>query len=259
MMNKLAFQTGKTWVHQLYPITKLGWLLLGSMVLFVFENGYILISIACISLILLIYINKDIWKVRGFRIVIFTGFLLFFLYLLFVKDGQTLFHPGIERLKITSGGIEMGYRYSGRFFAIVFLSYIFILTTEPSQLALALMRMGVPYRFGFMLVTALRLAPILEEEGRTIYQAQLVRGVRYDQGNLRKMFLLIQQFLTPLLISSIRRVDHLVFSMEGRGFGRYPTRTFRQKILPTKTDLLFSLVCIALLTIVTLIEFGWFI
>jgi energy-coupling factor transport system permease protein len=120
------------------------------------------------------------------------------------------------------------------------MSYIFILTTDPSDLAYALMKIGLPYRYGFMLVTALRLAPVMEEEGQTIYRAQLVRGIRYDRGNLRKLLLIIQQFMTPLLISALSRADKLVFSMEGRGFGKQSQRSFRKRPSLTKLDLIVS-------------------
>jgi energy-coupling factor transport system permease protein len=245
-MNRLSFQPGQTILHKLYPITKLIWLLLGSGLVFFLTNGYLLISLACFCLLILNLINPNIWHIRGFPVVFLTGFLLLCLYILFDKTGHVIFHPGIELLTITTSGLETGLRFAGRFLVIVFLSYLFILTTHPSGLAYALMKIGIPYRVGFMLVTALRLAPILEEEGRTIYKAQLVRGIRYDKSSLSKWFLLIQQFLTPLLISALRRVDKLVFSMEGRGFGKYPSAL----------DLFVSIVLALFFTTLILINLG---
>jgi energy-coupling factor transport system permease protein len=118
------------------------------------------------------------------------------------------------------------------------------------------MKLGLPYRFGFMLVTALRLAPILEEEGQTIYKAQLVRGIRYDTGGIKKWILIVQQFMTPLLISALRRADKLVFSMEGRGFGKYTTRTFRNQSSPTSLDLIMSIILTLLFTTLILLNYG---
>jgi energy-coupling factor transport system permease protein len=240
-MHKLTYLPGNTIIHRLYPITKLTWLLVVSVLVFILRSGFSLISSAATILLILVLIKPDIWTVRGFRLVLATGLLLFSLYLLLIKDGQTLFLTRSNFLRITSIGLEMGLRYSGRFFTIVFMSYLFILTTAPSRLAYALMKLGIPYRFGFMLVTALRLAPIMEEEGRTIYQAQLVRGIQYDRPGPKKILLLAQQFLTPLLISSLRRADRLFFSMEGRGFGRFTQRTFRDKSQPTRVDLFCSI------------------
>ena len=240
-MPKLSYQPGLSLAHQLYPLTKFAWLLITTIMVFIIQEGYLLMLTAILGAIFIVLINPQIWHIRGFRLAFLTGIALFFLYLLFEKSGQILVNPGIDLLSITSGGVSMGLRYSGRFLTIIFTSYIFILTTDPSDLAYALMRFGLPYRYGFMLVTALRLAPVMEEEGQTIYRAQLARGIRYDQFNLRRVLLLVQQFVTPLLISALRRADKLVFSMEGRGFGASPQRTFRKRSTPTHLDFIFSL------------------
>ena len=255
-MHKLSYLEGETIIHRLYPLTKFAWLLLGTIIIFILSKGYLSFFISIVLLVILIIINKEIWKIRGFRLVIVTGLILLVLYLIFDKSGSVLINPGIRPLTITSGGLNTGLRFSGRFFSIVLLSYIFILTTDPNQLAYSLMKIGLPYRYGFMLVTALRLAPILEKEAQTIYRAQLVRGVQYDGGNLRKIFLLIQQFLTPLLISALRRADKLVFSMEGRGFGRRKERTFRNQISPTTLDMIVSVSLSFIFGILILFNYG---
>jgi len=255
-MHKLSFQPGTSLIHRLYPLTKLAWLLLGSVFVFILSDGILLMILAGLSLLVLTMVESSIWQVRGFRFSFTTGFILFVLYLLFDKSGIVLINPGIDLLRVTSGGLETGLRFSGRFLSIIFLSYIFILTTEPSDLAYALMKLGLPYRFGFMLVTALRLAPLMEEEGRTIYQAQLVRGIRYDRGGPKRLLLLIRQFMTPLLISALSRADKLVFSMEGRGFGRFPIRSFRKRTSPSNLDIIINLLLVCISAIFLYMNFG---
>ena len=100
------------------------------------------------------------------------------------------------------------------------------------------MRIGLPYRYGFILITALRLAPIFEIEGNTVYQAQLTRGVRYDIRSPRRFITLARQLMLPLLVSALAKVDELAVSMEGRCFGKYPTRTYRRDPRFTSRDAL---------------------
>lgn len=257
-MHKLSYRPGHSLAHRLYPLTKFMWLLAGTVFVFIIQDGRLLIITAGLLALILVFIHPQIWHIRGFRLAFFTGLALFVLYLLFEKSGQVIYDPGIHILQITSGGILLGLRFSGRFLAIVFMSYIFILTTDPSDLAYALMKFGLPYRYGFMLVTALRLAPVMEEESRTIYHAQLVRGIRYDQTSILKVPLLVQQFLTPLLISAIRRADKLVFSMEGRGFGAQKTRTFRKRPAMTSSDLYISLAFIVYFAALLILNYGRF-
>jgi energy-coupling factor transport system permease protein len=111
-----------------------------------------------------------------------------------------------------------------------------VLTTEPNDLALALMRAGLPYRYGFTLITALRLVPTFEQEGQIVYNAQLARGVRYDIKSPRRFMTLVRQFLLPLLVSALGKVDSLSVSMEGRCFGKYRTRTFLRELHATWRD-----------------------
>jgi energy-coupling factor transport system permease protein len=125
---------------------------------------------------------------------------------------------------------------AGRFLSVVLLSYLFVLTTEPNELAYGLMRAGLPYRYGFALVTALRLVPVFEEEGQTVYRAQLARGVEYDVRSPRRVVVLARQFFLPLLVSALGKVDALAVSMEGRCFGRYPSRTFLREVRATWRD-----------------------
>jgi energy-coupling factor transport system permease protein len=80
------------------------------------------------------------------------------------------------------------------------------------------------------------LVPIFEKEAQTIYQAQLMRGIRYDRGNLRRLLTLARQFTLPVLVSALRKVDALAVSMEGRSFGRYATRSYFRPIRVTHKD-----------------------
>ena len=257
-MRKLVFQPGDSALHKLYPLTKLTWLILGSILVFILTDGLLLIVLAGIHLLVLHLLSTQIWRIRGFQFAFITGFLLLIFYVLFDKNGQVLISMPVRWLDITAGGVESGLRYSSRFLAIIFMSYLFILTTEPSQLADSLMKIGIPYRYGFMLVTALRLAPVLEQEGKTIYRAQLVRGVRYDRSSIGKIRLLVQQFMTPLLISALRRVDKLVFSLEGRGFGKYKQRTFRRQKSPSGVDLSAIITMFSFFAILIMINSGAF-
>ena len=257
-MYKLTYQPGSSFLHRLYPLTKFFWLILASILIFIINNPYILLVTVGLSMLVLFLIFPDIWSVRGFRFVLSTSLLLFILYLLFEKSGRVLLFADYPLITITSTGLQTGLLVSSRYLSIILFSYFFILSTDPNHLAYSLMALGLPYRFGFMLVTALRLAPILEQEGLTIYRAQLVRGVEYDHKGLKRIFLLIQQFLTPLIFVALKRADNLVFSMEGRGFGQYPTRSFRSQSKPTYLDTLVYIGCLLYFSAALLLNFGGF-
>jgi energy-coupling factor transport system permease protein len=182
-------------------------------------------------------------ELRGTRLFVTTALLLCALQILFVRRGATWLQAG--PLTITSGGVESGVYVAARFLSVVLLSYLFVLSTAPNDLAYALMRAGLPYRYGFALITALRLAPVFEQEAHVVYQAQLARGVQHDARSPRRFLTLARQFFVPLLVSALGKVDGLAVSMEGRCFGKYPTRTFVREVHPTRLDAVAAILLLA--------------
>jgi energy-coupling factor transport system permease protein len=231
---RLSYQPGRSLLHRLHPLVKGAWLVFGTIFVFAVRNPWAVLLTALALLLALPLIGIRLTRVRGMRLFATTALFLGVIQVLFVHEGAVLLEVG--PLTVTAGGIEAGIYIAGRFLSVILLSYLFVLTTEPNDLAYALMRAGLPYRYGFALITALRLVPTFEEEGRTVYAAQLARGVQYDVRSPRRFLTLIRQFTLPLLVSALGKVDVLAVSMEGRCFGKYPTRTFVRQVKATWRD-----------------------
>jgi energy-coupling factor transport system permease protein len=231
---RIAYHPGDSFFHRLHPLSKAAWLVLGTVLVFVARSPWAVTGAVALLLAGFPVVGVGLGRVRGTRLFISTALLLGLLQVLFVRDGETLIQFG--PLAITTGGVEQGVYIAGRFLSVILLSYLFVLTTEPNDLAYALMRAGLPYRYGFALITALRLVPTFEQEGRIVYNAQLARGVRYDVRSPRRFLTLARQFVLPLLVSALGKVDALAVSMEGRCFGKYPTRTFLREVRATWRD-----------------------
>jgi energy-coupling factor transport system permease protein len=225
---RIKYQPGDSFLHRLHPLTKTAWLILGTFLVFQVTNPYPVLAAAILLVVAFPMIGIRFKDIRGTRMFLSTALVLAIVQLLFVREGAILVRFAF--ITLTTGGIQAGIYIAGRFLTVILLSYIFVLTTEPNDLAYALMRSGLPYRYGFTLVTALRLVPVFEREGQIVYKAQLARGVRYDIKHPRRIFILARQFILPLLISTLGKVDTLAVSMEGRCFGKYPKRTFLRQI-----------------------------
>ena len=234
MRQRLAYQPGGSVLHRLYPLVKVAWLVLGTVFVFAVPSPWPVVAVLVLLLLAFALIGVRPGQVRGARLFVSTALLLGLLQVIFVKDGSVVLQLG--PLTITQGGLEAGIYVAARFLSVVLLSYLFVLTTEPNDLAFALMRVGLPYRYGYALITALRLVPVFEQEGQTVYSAQLARGVRYDVKSPRRFLTLARQFFLPLLVSALGKVDSLAVSMEGRCFGKYPTRTFLREVRATWMD-----------------------
>lgn len=113
-----------------------------------------------------------------------------------------------------------------RFVNIIASSYLFVATTDPNRLAYSLMQAGMPYRFGFMLITALRFIPVFQLELEQVKNAQMAKGIEMEGLSPRKLLRAVRYLLVPLVVSALSRVDSLTISMESRAFGLYPTRSY---------------------------------
>ncbi len=107
---------------------------------------------------------------------------------------------------------------SVRLFNLLSVSFIFFRTTSPEEMGAALKKIGVPYKFTFILTTAMRYVPLLGQKIRHIMDAQSSRGI-----DLRPKLKNVGNFmalLMPLLAQSFLLSDDLALAMESRGFGR---------------------------------------
>lgn len=231
---RLTYHPGDSFLHRLHPLTKAAWLLFGTVAVFVVGSPWAVVGAVALLLLGFAVAGVRLSRIRGTRLFVGTALLLGLLQVLFVREGAVLAEIG--PLAVTAGGLRAGVYVAGRFLSVVLLSYLFVLSTEPNDLAYALMRAGLPYRYGFALITALRLVPTFEQEGRIVYNAQLARGVRYDVRSPRRFLTLARQFVLPLLVSALGKVDALAVSMEGRCFGKYPTRTFLRQVRASWRD-----------------------
>jgi energy-coupling factor transport system permease protein len=259
MRTRLTYQPRNSILHSLHPLVKAAWLVFGTLLVFAVQNAWAVLLV--LTLVLLGFPLgglglKDLAATRGVRLFAATASALALVQLLFVQDGTVWLEIG--PVTVTSGGLEAGVYVAARFLSVVLLSYLFVLSTEPNDLAYALMRAGLPYRYGFALITALRLVPTFEQEGQIVYNAQLARGVAYDVRSPRRFVLLARQFFLPLLISALGKIDALAVSMEGRCFGKYRNRTFLREVRASRLDglaialLLLGIVGLAVTLFITL-------
>ncbi|HXW29214.1 MAG TPA: energy-coupling factor transporter transmembrane component T, partial [Xanthobacteraceae bacterium] len=113
-----------------------------------------------------------------------------------------------------------------RIYVVILASLVFIRTTDPRELAIALVtQVKIPYRIAYAFFIALRIVPTIEEEIKIIRAAQMVRGVARQRGIAGRVGEM-QRYAMPLLVGSLRRAAMMVMSMEARAFGAFPQRTF---------------------------------
>ena len=104
---------------------------------------------------------------------------------------------------------------------------LFVCTTNPSEFAASLNRIGVSYRISYSVALALRYIPDIQREYHDISLAQQARGVEMSKKvNLIHRLKAASTILIPLVLSSMERIETISNAMELRGFGKGKKRTW---------------------------------
>jgi energy-coupling factor transporter transmembrane protein EcfT len=85
----------------------------------------------------------------------------------------------------------------------------------------------IPYRFAFVMTTAMSMLPSIQNRASLIQQAQLCRGVNdFEGGNLLAKLRAMSAMLVPLILGTFRDSQVLDVAMSSRAFGAPAKRTF---------------------------------
>ena len=114
-----------------------------------------------------------------------------------------------------------------KYFAQVPMIILFISTTDPSEFAASLNRIGVSYKIAYSVALALRYIPDIQREFTDISQAQQARGIEMSKKeSLVKRLKSASAIIIPLILSSMDRIEVISNAMELRGFGKHKKRTW---------------------------------
>ena len=107
------------------------------------------------------------------------------------------------------------------------LILLFVATTNPSEFAASLNRLGVSYKISYAVSLAMRYIPDTQNEYHDISLSQQARGVEMSKKeNLFKRIAAAGSIILPLILSSMDRIDVISNAMELRGFGKNRKRTW---------------------------------
>lgn len=235
----LGYVSGTTFVHRIHPLIKLLVLVIFNLAVFMLTHFWI--GLILLAFLLIIYRLAGLgftffW--RKLRIIVIFSLLILLVQVFFLQEGYLIgeFLIWRFRLVIWSAGLFEGLSLALRFINVIASSFLFVTVTDPNHLAYSLMQAGLPYRLGFMLITALRFIPVFHRELNQVRYAQMAKGIELEKLSLRKLGQYVYYLLIPLVISALEKVDALTISMESRAFGLYPSRTYLTRQALTAKD-----------------------
>lgn len=231
LLEAFKFKIKDTPIHNLDPRTKLYFAIIVTILSLLF-NEIIPLTLLFICLVPLFAIGK-----------VLTQWLITLKSLIFLA----IFIIVIDTLFIS---FSLGISMSIRLFTLVSSFSLFFLTVHPDDLSQSLIQMKFPFSVAFAFSLSVRFVPTLAQEAQNIREAQMVRGLELEKGNVIRKVKNFIPIIIPLIILSIQRAMVVAESLESRGFGAQKQRTYLYPLKMKFKDYLSIFFMTALLIII---------
>lgn len=239
MLEKMIFGRfvpGDSFIHRLDPRSKLSFVILFVIAVFMANNALtygLLLGFA----LFVIFVSRIrlYFIINGLKPILFLIIFTFLMHLFLNKEGALLIDWKV--IKIYEEGVRQGFFISIRFLVLVLITSILTLTTSPISITDGMEDLLGPFKrfklpvheLALMMSISLRFIPTLMDETDKILKAQLARGSDISTGSIKERIRAVVPLLVPLFVSAFKRAEELAIAMEVRGYRGGEGRTrYRQ-------------------------------
>jgi len=131
------------------------------------------------------------------------------------------------RYNVTGEQVFYQFNILLKYGTVIPMALLFLLTTDPSEFAASLNRVGVSYKIAYAVGIAMRYIPDVQRDFHNISFAAQARGI--DMSKKEKFGRRIKNALAvimPLILTSLQRIESISAAMELRAFGHQPKRSW---------------------------------
>lgn len=235
MPKMLTYVDKGTWIHKLCGVTKLLFFLLWTISAMICYDIRILAVMFFVSILIFIASKTTFDQVKGVFMFV-LAFLMINLIAIFLfapEHGYELYGTShtlfkiTERYTVTQEQLFYEAHVFIKYLVIVPAVFTFLVTTNPSEFAASLNRVGIGYKGCYSLALALRYIPDVQSDFTKIKNAQAARGIEMSgKASLIDRIKNTSAILFPLIFSSMDRIDVVSNAMELRCFGKHKKRTW---------------------------------
>jgi energy-coupling factor transport system permease protein len=229
MTGLLDYVAGGSFLHRLNPLTKLILAFGLCASCFISDSLFLVLCILAINLCLAALGGIIGRSLRILLSLVKLSIVLFVVQIFFVREGTVLVLFPLN-IYITDRGLLFSLLFVSRLIAAAMPLTLMLSVTRMSDISNVLNRyLRIPYKYTFVLTTAIRFIPLFSDEMEAIMEAQIARGVDFDTKNFFKKIRLLLPLCVPLLISSVRKIEGGAISAELRGFNfRKPASGYKR-------------------------------
>ena len=222
-------------IHKLSGASKLIAFILWAVASMITYNTFVLIGMFIVSIIIF-KISKVPFKQISFVLYFILIFLIINNIAIFIfspMEGVKIYNSRTDLFKIvgpytvTLEQLFYQFNITLKYFSIIPMAILFIVTTNPSEFAASLNKIGVKYKIAYSVSIALRYVPDIQRDYNEISFAQQARGI--DMSKKEKITKRIKNsvlIIMPLIFSSLDKIETISTAMELRAFGNNKKRTW---------------------------------
>jgi len=247
-------------IHQLTGVTKLICFMIWSSIAMLTYDTRVLVFLFLFSICVFIVSKVKLEEV---------AFVLLFILLFLMINNLAIYvfspQEGVKIYGTSHVLFEIGGRYSItleqlfyqlnvtlKYFTVIPAAILFIVTTNPSEFAASLNRIGVSYRISYAVALALRYIPDIQRDFRSISLSQQARGIDMSRKEkLPKRIKNAASIIIPLILSSLDKIEIISNAMELRGFGKNKKRSWYRARPFQKIDV-FTIILFVLILLISL-------
>lgn len=236
----------ETFLHRLDVRTKLIWFCSIILAAFLFEHPLFAATFLLLQLLVLRLSGLPTEGVKRIGFMLLPVLLILLAVTMFTHEPERFREPFSRTVlfylfpghiaPLTFGGMMLGLTIVCRIAVMVLASLLLTYTTPIDDFLQASQRMRVPYVIAFIITTALRFIPTMEQKAMMVLDAQRSRGADLDSGGLIKRVRSFSSVLIPMIVDSIRMSENLALALINRGFGASRRMTFFDEIRMKASD-----------------------
>ena len=258
-----------TFLHRLDVRTKLIWFCSFILAIFLFDHPLYIAMFLMLLLLILSASGLPSDGVKRISMMLLPVLVILIGVTMFSHNPQQFVDPFSQTIlmylfpenvaPLTIGGILLGVTIASRIFVMVLASLLLTYTTPIDDFLQVSQRLKVPYVIAFIITTAVRFIPTMEQKAMMVLDAQRSRGADLESGGLIKRIRVFGSVLIPMIVDSIRMSENLAMALMNRGFGASSRLTFFDEIHMKKNDYLAlaaNLSFVAAVFILYFLKFG---
>jgi len=231
----ILYTPRQSFFYRLHPAVKLLLVLIMSISILITPSHTLAIFNLAIVISMVAVARTPAKALRLYTLVI--GWMLFISFILYsfftpVRSGPvvTTIGPLVVGLKNLLDWLLVALK----FFAVSYLTALWLVTTKHRDLAVGLKTLKMPYVVSFVMASILRNLAVVSVDLFTIIDAQSSRGLDFKKGNLIARLAKFVRVGIPLIYVSLKRTEEMSNAIAARGFSMRGKKTNYYQI-PMKT------------------------